>query len=319
METKYAGFWWRFLAYLIDYAILSIFSLIALIPFIVTISYTSFIFSLSELADMESTQLIGSVIGTYMLAILLIIAAGWLYYALMESSKYQATPGKMAIGLKVTDANGNRITFGRATGRYFGKILSGLILLVGYIMAGFTSKKQALHDIIADTLVVKTDASIEKGEKYAGFWLRFVAYLIDTALVTIFELITLIPFFILLGYTSLKFSTSSPTDLETMQLVGSLIGTYLLALLLIIAANWLYHALMESSKLQATLGKRALGLIVTDLQGNRLSFGRATGRFFAKFLSGLLFCIGYIIAGFTEKKQALHDFIAETLVWKKSI
>ncbi len=80
---------------------------------------------------------------------------GWLYYALMESSVKQATWGKMLIGIKVTDLEGNRISFGKATARHFSKIISGLILCIGYIMAGFTEKKQALHDIIAGTLVVK--------------------------------------------------------------------------------------------------------------------------------------------------------------------
>jgi uncharacterized RDD family membrane protein YckC len=55
----------------------------------------------------------------------------------------------------VTDAQGNRIRFGRATGRYFGKILSGLILYIGFMMAGCTPRKQALHDMLADTLVVR--------------------------------------------------------------------------------------------------------------------------------------------------------------------
>jgi uncharacterized RDD family membrane protein YckC len=72
---------------------------------------------------------------------------------MMESMK-GATIGKMALGIKVTDLNGERITFGRATGRYFGKILSGLTLCIGYIIAGFSQQKQALHDILAKTLVV---------------------------------------------------------------------------------------------------------------------------------------------------------------------
>ena len=83
------------------------------------------------------------------------ILVQWLYYALMESSPKQGTLGKMAIGLKVTDLSGNRISFGRATGRYFGRILSGLILDIGFLMIVFTAKKQGLHDIIAGTLVVK--------------------------------------------------------------------------------------------------------------------------------------------------------------------
>jgi uncharacterized RDD family membrane protein YckC len=80
---------------------------------------------------------------------------GWLYYALMESSRFQGTLGKMAVQIKVTDLEGNRISFGRATGRYFGKIVSGLTLLVGYIMVAFTRQKQGLHDIMAGCLVVR--------------------------------------------------------------------------------------------------------------------------------------------------------------------
>jgi len=80
--------------------------------------------------------------------------AQWLYFALMEASSNQGTLGKMAMGIKVTDTMGYPITFGRATGRYFGKILSGAILMIGYIMAAFTERKQALHDMMAGTLVV---------------------------------------------------------------------------------------------------------------------------------------------------------------------
>ncbi len=95
--------------------------------------------------------ILGSIFGM----ILVIAAIGWLYFALMESSKNQGTLGKMALGLKVTDMDGNKISFGRATGRYFSKILSGMILMIGYIIAGFTDKKQALHDMIASCLVLR--------------------------------------------------------------------------------------------------------------------------------------------------------------------
>jgi uncharacterized RDD family membrane protein YckC len=74
----------------------------------------------------------------------------------MESSSYQGTLGKMALGLTVTDLEGRQISFGRATGRYFSKIITGFIPLgIGYAMAGFTEKKQALHDIIAGCLVLR--------------------------------------------------------------------------------------------------------------------------------------------------------------------
>lgn len=76
------------------------------------------------------------------------------YFALMESSRLQATIGKSFFGIKVTDIFGRRISFARASGRFFGKILSGQILLIGYIMASLTAKKQALHDILARTIVI---------------------------------------------------------------------------------------------------------------------------------------------------------------------
>jgi len=80
----------------------------------------------------------------------------WLYYAYLESGEKQATWGKQALGIYVTDLTGNRITFGRASGRFFAKIVSGLIPLgIGFIMAGFTDRKQALHDMIASCLVLR--------------------------------------------------------------------------------------------------------------------------------------------------------------------
>ena len=86
---------------------------------------------------------------------LVAVVVTWLYFALMESSARGATVGKLILGLRVVDDQGARISFLRATGRFFAKIISGIILLIGYIMAAFTDRKRALHDIIAGTLVVK--------------------------------------------------------------------------------------------------------------------------------------------------------------------
>lgn len=83
------------------------------------------------------------------------LLVGWLYYAVMESGPNQATVGKKALGIKVTNLNGGPITFGQATGRYFGKLLSALILLIGYLMMLWDDKNQTLHDKLAGTLVVK--------------------------------------------------------------------------------------------------------------------------------------------------------------------
>jgi uncharacterized RDD family membrane protein YckC len=123
--VNYAGFWNRFIALLIDSIILAIISAII-----------NFIFN----------EWLASTIGIFL---------GWLYFAGMESSERQATIGKSAMGIYVTGLNGERISFLRATGRYFAKILSALIFFIGYIMAAFTARKQALHDILASTLVYK--------------------------------------------------------------------------------------------------------------------------------------------------------------------
>jgi uncharacterized RDD family membrane protein YckC/ribosomal protein L40E len=123
-NIQYAGFWLRLVAFIID-------GLVVMIP----IAIINKIF-------LHSGWFFGGV-------------ASWLYYALMESSEKQATLGKLAIGIKVTDLYGNRISFAQATGRHFSKIISSIILLIGYFMAGFTEKKQALHDIIANCLVIK--------------------------------------------------------------------------------------------------------------------------------------------------------------------
>lgn len=124
------------------------------------------------------------------------------------------------------------------------------------------------------------------GVEYAGFWRRFLASLIDAIILGV-----------VVGVINLGFG-------DLGELVGLIVG-------------WIYYACLESSDWQATLGKKAIGIIVTDLDGNRLSFGRATGRHFAKILSAIILLIGYIMAGFTQRKQALHDIIAGCLVVMK--
>lgn len=142
---SYAGFWKRFAAALIDGVILSIVGgfIGGIIGFILGVVMGSAGISIRVIS------LVGMVVG-YGVGIIL----NWLYFTLFESSKKQATPGKMALGIIVTDMSGNPISLGRANGRYWGKVVSGLILLIGYLMAAFTQKKQALHDIMAECLVV---------------------------------------------------------------------------------------------------------------------------------------------------------------------
>ena len=155
-QVKYAGFWLRFVAYLIDNIIMSAIGFVISLPFIGTIIFSGI--ALSELDSCEESKFLGiaGIVGTVLLLAITIAAVGWFYFALMESSKQQATLGKMALGLKVTDMEGKKISFARATGRYFGKIISNMIFMIGYILAGLTEKKQALHDMIAGCLVIRT-------------------------------------------------------------------------------------------------------------------------------------------------------------------
>jgi len=145
--VKYAGFWLRFVAFVLDCIFISIVILGA--EFVVqSIGRVD----LGLRGGNYGVKAFGVAFGIRHCISTLV---AWLYWALMESSPKQATLGKMALGLKVTDLQGERLSFARATGRYFGKIVSSLILFVGFMMAGWTEKKQALHDIMAGTLVVK--------------------------------------------------------------------------------------------------------------------------------------------------------------------
>jgi uncharacterized RDD family membrane protein YckC len=152
---------------------------------------------------------------------------------------------------------------------------------------------------------------------YAGFWLRFLAYLIDSVVAGIvFGIFALLVVAIVgVGYFRTLFEAMNGED-PTFPMAA--VALILLASAVSVVATWLYYAWMESSEYQGTLGKMALGLIVTDLPGRRITFARASGRFFAKMITGLIpLGIGYIMAGFTEKKQALHDMIASCLVLRK--
>ena len=97
----------------------------------------------------------------------------------------------------------------------------------------------------------------------------------------------------------------------------SAVSWVMLGLSLVLALlSWAYFALQEASAAQATVGKRLLGLVVTDLHGQRLSLARATGRWAGRYLSSIL-CIGYLMQPFTARRQTLHDLMAGTLVWQK--
>jgi len=135
-HKSYAGLWRRFLAYVIDALIIGV--------SVASIATLTGIMNETIKAQIE-----------VVLRRLMYSVGAWLYFSLFESSQSQATPGKLVLGIKVVGPYGTRISLGRATGRFFATALSNLTLGIGYIMAGFTPKKQALHDMIANCFVVR--------------------------------------------------------------------------------------------------------------------------------------------------------------------
>ena len=135
---NYAGFWIRVAAYIIDYIVISI------------VSWTIMaIFGLSAMMMNPNDFNVMLFVAIYGI----MIAIWIVYYVAMETSSTQGTLGKMAVGIKVGKENGERISVLNAIGRFFSKIISGMILCIGYMMAGWDPKKQSLHDKIANTYV----------------------------------------------------------------------------------------------------------------------------------------------------------------------
>jgi uncharacterized RDD family membrane protein YckC len=165
---------------------------------------------------------------------------------------------------------------------------------------GAPTGPQAEYCIKCGTNLAEASAMKVNVTEYAGFWRRLIAIIIDGLLVAIAGRLIFggLAFPFLLFH---KMKSSAPNFFFSYFTLG-----------------WVYCALMESSYRQATLGKMALGIMVTDLDGERISFGRATGRHFSKMISFFILFIGFIMAGFTQKKQALHDLIADCLVIKKA-
>ena len=136
---QYASFGARLGAFLIDQVILLVAGFI--------LGFGVGIFVAVSGGDVEDFAPLLNILG---------LVIGWLYYALLESSSHMSTFGKRALGLKVTDLNGQQISFGKATGRHFGKILSALALLLGFILMVADPRRQTWHDKMAGCLVLRT-------------------------------------------------------------------------------------------------------------------------------------------------------------------
>jgi uncharacterized RDD family membrane protein YckC len=149
---------------------------------------------------------------------------------------------------------------------------------------------------------------------YGGFWIRLLAHLIDHI---ILGAVAAPLFFIMVLPSIVRIAHEAEQNQEpSPEMILTIVSSAFVYIALAFVGQWLYEALLTSSSWQGTIGKRVVRLKVVDEAGNRIGFGRATGRFFAKILSSMFFCIGFIMVGFTERKRGLHDMLAATVVMK---
>jgi uncharacterized RDD family membrane protein YckC len=147
---------------------------------------------------------------------------------------------------------------------------------------------------------------------YGGFWIRFLAFIVDGIIVRL-AVFPLAAVFGLVGLHHRPFIIGGRLDEHD---IPAIVSAALATFWIFATINWLYDALLTSSAWQGTVGKKILNLKVTDEAGNRISFARATGRHFAKYYLSTILFVGFIMAAFTDRKRALHDIIAGTLVRK---
>jgi uncharacterized RDD family membrane protein YckC len=148
--TTPAAFLQRAIAFIIDLFVVVLANMFLVIPLATVLG----------LRETKGTNEVRSafvmfLLGAYLVTTIVAIIAAWLYYAYMESSPKQGTLGKMLLGIRVTDIDGGRVDFKTASIRFFGKIISTALAGAGFIMAPFTPNYQALHDVIAKTMVVR--------------------------------------------------------------------------------------------------------------------------------------------------------------------
>ncbi|MEO5830912.1 MAG: RDD family protein [Rhodanobacter sp.] len=157
----YAGFWKRVAAYILDAIVLYIPQVLIENAFGGTAAKAALQQAILDGAGNPEAMMAANAhyYGVMWPAILLMLVMAFLYFAICESSAWQGTVGKLALGIRVTGLDGKRITFAKALGRYFAKILSAIILGIGFLMVGWTQRKQGLHDMICSTLVLNGRAS----------------------------------------------------------------------------------------------------------------------------------------------------------------
>jgi uncharacterized RDD family membrane protein YckC len=190
--------------------------------------------------------------------------------------------------------------------------------IVGYAAGGAGAGISPVAAVSATPYAGAPGTVATHGGAYAGFWIRVGASFIDSLVLAIPTVVVM-----LLAFASvLPALVQMGRSANFMLIVGVFLPRLLFVMIVLLAGTWLYCSVMESSSWQATVGKKALGLYVTDIDGRRVSFGKASGRFLAGrgigTLVHLYYLVDCVLVAFTEKKQALHDIIAGTLVMRRS-
>jgi uncharacterized RDD family membrane protein YckC/energy-coupling factor transporter ATP-binding protein EcfA2 len=222
------------------------------------------------------------------------IAIFYLYHAAFWTSKHQGTIGMRLAGVSLADRQGRRLSWRRATLRFFARWLSYYTAGLGFLMQPFNKEGQALHDRLSGTVVLRrapAAAQVDVHElRYASFGRRAAAQLVDWVLC----LLVWSPAAALAG---LGIGISEYTSYVIFFLIA-----------------FSYHVICWRSFRQATFGMMLAGICVTDLERHRLSRNRAIGRFFARWLSYITAGIGFLMQPFNKERQALHDRLSGTVV-----
>jgi uncharacterized RDD family membrane protein YckC len=209
------------------------------------------------------------------------------------TSSHQATLGMRLAGVFLTDKQGRRLTWLRATGRFFARWLSYYTAGIGFLVQPFNRERQTLHDRVVRSVVLRRTPArphADEAVHYAGFWRRAMAGVIDgmACLFTIGALLLLL----------------TVLTEEAWTMLG------LVAFLVMLFA---YQVLCWTAAPQATFGMMLADIYVADLHHERLTRKRAVGRFFARWLSQLTI-VGFLMQLLTGRRQALHDKMSGSVV-----
>lgn len=290
-EGSPAGFWVRGAALTVDSFVLQA----AFLPFQFFIVYPMLLAGgIGRRSDPARMMAVNA--GYYTVMFLVYVG-----YVVWMHGRWGQTLGKVATGVKVVKVSGDPIGYGRSFGRWLGTLLDFLTFGIGYLMAGVRSDKRALHDLVAGTRVIKVRRPWLEG-KPAGFWMRYAALGID------WQVLALpVALFGIAAAVTIPAMSAGRLPRSTVIAVILTFGLFLLAFI-VIYSIWMH------GRWGQTLGKMALGMKVVRIDGSPLGYGGAIIRWIGSVLSGLIFMIGYIMAGLRSDKRALHDLIAGSRV-----